>query len=112
MGSREATVTPSTNLRNGQTVRVSWKGFLPGRVVNVVQCAEGGRGSSAACNLVTGKILQPDPTGSGSLDLEIVVGQVGNGICDADHSDCVITVNDASLQDDDANIRIPIAFAR
>ena len=112
MGSREATVTPSTNLRNGQTVRVSWKGFLPGKVVNVVQCAEGGRGSSAACNLVTGKILQPDPTGSGSLELQIVVGQVGNGICDADHSDCVITVNDASLQDDDANIRIPITFAR
>ena len=112
MASRSATVTPSTNLRNGQTVRVSWSGFLPGRVVNVVQCAEGGRGSSAACNLVTGKILQPDPTGAGSLELQIVVGRVGSGICDADHSDCVVTVNDASLQDEDANIRIPITFAR
>lgn len=112
MTSRSATVTPSTNLRNGQTVRVSWSGFLPGRVVNVVQCAEGGRGSSSACNLVTGKILQPNPTGSGSLELQIVVGQVGTGICDADNSNCVITVNDASLQDEDANIRIPITFAR
>ena len=112
MSGRSATVTPSTDLRNGQTVRVTWKGFLPGRVVNVVQCAEGGRGSSASCNLVTGKILQPDPTGSGSLELDIVVGPVGNGICDADHTDCVITVNDASLQDDNANIRIPLTFAR
>ena len=112
MDARRATVTPSTNLRDGQIVRVSWSGFLPGRVVNIVQCAEGGRGSSAACNLVTGKILQPDPTGSGSLELQIVVGRVGTGMCDADHSDCVITVNDASLQDDEANIRIPITFAR
>ena len=112
MDARRATVTPSTNLRDGQIVRVSWSGFLPGRVVNIVQCAEGGRGSSAACNLVTGKILQPDPTGSGSLELQIVVGRVGTGMCDADHSDCVITVNDASLQDEEANIRIPITFAR
>lgn len=112
MSSRRATVTPSTDLRDGQIVKVSWSGFLPGRVVNIVQCAEGGRGSSAACNLVTGKILQPDPTGSGSLDLQIVVGTVGNGMCDADHNDCVITVNDASLQDEDANIRIPLTFAR
>lgn len=112
MTGRTATVTPSTNLRDGQIVRVTWSGFLPGRVVNIVQCAEGGRGSSSACNLVTGKILQPDPTGSGSLELRIVVGAVGTGICDADHSDCVITVNDASLQDEDANIRIPITFAR
>lgn len=112
MTARRATVTPSTDLRDGQIVRVSWSGFLPGRVVNVVQCADGGRGSSAACNLVTGKILQPNPTGSGSLELPIVVGPVGTGRCDADHSDCVIIVNDASLQDEDANIRIPITFAR
>ena len=112
MPSRSATVTPSTDLRDGQIVRVSWDGFIPGRVVNIVQCSDGGRGSSASCNLVTGKILQPDPDGSGSLELRIVVGQVGTGVCDADHDDCVIVVNDASLQDDDANIRIPLTFAR
>jgi hypothetical protein len=111
MLSRSVSVEPSTNLRNGQLVRVTWSGFIPGRVVNVVQCSDGGRGSSASCNLVTGKILQPNPTGSGSLDLEIVVGRVGDGRCDATAANCVIVVNDASLQDDDANIRIPLTFA-
>ncbi len=112
MLSRSASVEPSTNLRNGQLVRVTWSGFIPGRVVNVVQCSDGGRGSSASCNLVMGKILQPNPTGSGSLDLEIVVGRVGDGRCDSTAADCVIVVNDASLQDEDANIRIPLTFAR
>jgi len=80
--------------------------------VNIVQCSGMGRDSSASCNLVTGKILQPDPSGSGSLDLDIVVGQVGNGRCDATTTDCVIVVNDGSLQEEDANIRIPLTFAR
>ena len=109
---RSASATPTTNLRDGQRVRVTWSGFIPGRVVNIVQCSGMGRDSSASCNLVTGKILQPDPSGSGSLDLDIVVGQVGNGRCDATTTDCVIVVNDASLQEEDANIRIPLTFAR
>ena len=111
MGDRKASVTPSTGLRDGQTVKVSWSGFLPGRVINIVQCSGGGLGSSASCNLVTGKILQPDPTGEGSLELQIVEGQVGTGMCDSTTVDCVIVVNDASLPDEDANLRIPISFA-
>ena len=111
MTARAASATPTTNLRNGQRVRVTWSGFIPGRVVNIVQCSGLGRDSSASCNLVTGQILRPDPTGSGSLDLTIVVGQVGNGRCDATTTDCVIVVNDASLQEEDANIRIPLSFA-
>lgn len=112
LSSRAASATPSTFLRDGQTVRVSWSGFLPGRVVTVVQCSGGGLSGVSACDLVTGQVLHDDPTGSGSLELEIVAGRVGNGFCDADHSDCVIIVNDASLQDEDANIRIPLTFAR
>ena len=112
MSARKASVTPSADLSDGQTVTVSWSGFLPGRVVNIVQCSGGGTGGSSNCNLVTGKILQPDPAGEGSLDLQIVEGQVGSGVCDATSTDCVIVINDASLPDDDANIRIPISFAR
>jgi len=112
MPSRTATVTPSMQLRSGQSVRVQWSGFLPGRVVTAVQCSGGGLGGTSSCDLVTGKVLNDDPTGSGSLELEIVVGKVGNGFCDADHNDCVVIVNDASLQDEEANIRIPITFAR
>ena len=112
MSARSATVEPSTGLRDRQKVRVEWSGFLPDRVVTVVQCSGGASDGPASCDLVTGKILQHDPTGSGSLELEIVVGKVGNGVCDADHTDCVVIVNDAALQDADANIRIPLSFAR
>jgi len=112
MSSRAATATPSTFLRNGELVRVSWSEFLPGRVVTVVQCSGGGLGGVSSCDLVTGQVLHDNPTGSGSLELEIIAGRVGNGYCDADHADCVIIVNDASLQDEDANIRIPLTFAR
>jgi dienelactone hydrolase len=108
---RRASVTPDTGLRNGQTVTVTWSGFTPGKVVNVVQCAGGGDSGSGMCDLTKGKILQPDPTGSGSLQLEIIVGPVGSGACGANEPPCVVVVNDAGLQDPDATIRLPISFA-
>jgi hypothetical protein len=93
-------------------VRVEWSGFLPDHVVTVAQCSDGAREGSASCDLVTGKVLRYDPDGWGSLELEIVVGKVGNGICDADHTDCLVIVNDAALLDEDANFRFPLTFAR
>jgi len=112
MPSRTATVTPSTGLRDGQIVRVGWSGFLSDRVVTVTQCSGGAREGSASCDLVTGKVLQQNPDGRGSLELEIIVGKVGNGFCDADRTDCLVLVNDAASQDEDATIRIPLTFAR
>ncbi len=108
---RTASADPTTGLTNGQTVTVTWSGFSPGKVVNVVQCSNGGSGGSDICDLTNGKILQPDPTGEGSLQLEIIVGAVGVGTCDATTDDCVIVVNDGGLQEPDATIRIPLTFA-
>jgi dienelactone hydrolase len=108
---RRATVTPDSGLRNGQLVTVSWSGFTPGKVVNIVQCAGGGESGSGECDLTKGKILHPDPTGSGSLELEIIVGPVGSGACGPAEPPCVVVVNDAGLQDPDATIRLPISFA-
>lgn len=108
---RKAQATPTDDLVDGQTVTVSWSGYLPGQVVNIVQCANGGTEGAELCELATAKILQPNPTGEGSLDLEIVVGPVGTGACGPDEPPCVITVNDAGLQDPDATVRIPIMFA-
>lgn len=108
---RKASAEPTTNLTDGQMVTVSWSGFTPGKVVNIVQCAEGARGGNDICDLTKGKILQPNPTGEGSLQLEIIVGPVGTGTCDATKDDCVIVVNDAGLQDPEATVRIPISFA-
>jgi hypothetical protein len=108
---RQASVDPTEGLTDGQLVTVSWENFTEGQVVNVVQCSQGGRGGNDVCDLTQGQILQPNPTGSGSLQLEIIVGPVGSGTCDATTDDCVIVVNDAGLPDYDATLRIPISFA-
>jgi len=62
--------------------------FTPGKTINIVQCSNRTAGDASACDLKTGKILQPNPTGSGSLEMQVVTGPVGTGVCDADHSEC------------------------
>lgn len=106
-----ATVTPRKNLRNGQAVLVKWSGYTPGKSINIVQCSSHVNGDSAACDLQTGYILQPDPTGEGSIELPIVVGPVGTGVCDAQH-ECDVVVNDGGSLDPDASVRITIRFAK
>jgi fermentation-respiration switch protein FrsA (DUF1100 family) len=103
-----ATVTPSMNLTNGQTVTIQWSGYLPGQVVNIVECSSD---SAAGCDIAGGRILTPDPTGNGTVSLRIVEGQVGTGVCDATHPGCQVAVNDAGLEAPSSTIRIPITFA-
>jgi hypothetical protein len=107
----EATVSPDTDLTGGQIVTVSWKGFTPGKTINIVQCSNRTVGDASACDLRTGKILQPHPTGSGSLPLEIVTGPVGTGVCDATTTDCQIVFNDGGSLDPNASVRVSISFA-
>ncbi|HZR14366.1 MAG TPA: neocarzinostatin apoprotein domain-containing protein [Acidimicrobiia bacterium] len=107
---RRATVEPSRNLRDGQTVTVRWSGFTPGKVVNVVQCSRGAP-TPTSCDLRRGRILILDPTGSGSLRLQVVTGTVGQRVCDHAHPDCFVAVNDASLQEPSATVIVPITFA-
>ncbi len=108
---RMATVTPTDDLTDGQSVTVTWEGFLPDGTINIVQCVgDGESGGSAACDLTDAYILQPNPTGEGATQIDIVVGPVGTGVCDGAHP-CTIVVNDSALQDDAAIIRIPITFA-
>jgi Neocarzinostatin family len=109
---RKATVTPSRGLEGGQLVTVRWEGFSTAGGINVVQCNPDRSQGSAGCDLTKGKILQPDPTGEGELQLEVVEGPVGNGICDADHPPCVILVNDDSSQLPEANLQLKIRFAQ
>jgi hypothetical protein len=91
-------------------VTVTWSGFDPGKTINIVQCTGDGKGGTASCDLLHGKILQPDPTGKGSLSIDTVVGAVGDGTCDAANP-CTILVNDSGRQDADAFIYIPITLA-
>ncbi|MEM9257362.1 MAG: neocarzinostatin apoprotein domain-containing protein [Pseudomonadota bacterium] len=105
---RQASLSEDSNLVDGQTIVVSWSGFLPDTVVSILQCAGDGR-DQASCNIAGGRVLVPDPLGMGSLDLVIRTGAIGNGVCDSANP-CTIVVNDASLIEDEANVRIPITF--
>ncbi len=109
-----ASVTPRKNLRGGQMVTVKWSGYTPGKVVNVLQCNGANRDLSKSneCDYSKAKLLQPDPTGDGSLPLEIVEGPIGTGSCDADHQGCFVIVNNASSTDPKDSVRVDISFAR
>ncbi len=79
----QASVTPRRGLTSGETVTVAWSGFTPGNTINIVQCSNRIAGDASACDLQHGKILQPNPTGSGSLPLTVVhrPGRLGHLRC-------------------------------
>lgn len=107
---RQASLSAQSNLSDGQVITVSWSGFLPGQVVNVLQCTGDGTGGAESCDIAGGKILFPNPEGMGSLQLTIRIGPIGNGVCDSANP-CSVIVNDAGLTDAEATLRIPITLA-
>lgn len=107
---RHASVTPSKELTDGQVVTVRWRGYLPGKVVNIVECSPGH--GITGCDAAAGRILVPDPSGSGMAQLTVVEGTVGSGVCDPAHQGCVVDVNDAGLTAHSATEVVPITFAR
>jgi hypothetical protein len=108
----QATVTPDTNLHDGQAVTVQWSGYTAGKVVNILECShvDIATASSAGCSFAHAAILHPDPTGSGSVVLHVGTGTIGNGVCDAAHS-CYIVVNNASSTDPTNTKDLRIRFA-
>jgi dienelactone hydrolase len=110
----KATVTPNKNLTGGQVVTVQWSGYTPGKVVNILQCTGTNRdlSNSAACDYANAKLLYPDPTGDGEVQLTIVEGPVGTGACDAQHPKCIIVVNNASSSDPRDNVIVDITLKK
>ncbi len=107
---RQVSADPTAGLADGQAVTVTWSGFTPDGVINVVQCSRPGEGANW-CDLSAAQILVPNPTGSGSLELQIVVGDVGEGTCGPVSDQCVIAVNDSGLTEPEATVYIPLQFA-
>jgi hypothetical protein len=54
--------------------------------------------------------LHPDPTGSGSVEIHVGTGTIGNGVCDSTHS-CYVIVNNASSTNPVDTKELPIRFA-
>jgi dienelactone hydrolase len=108
-----ATVTPNTGLADGQTVTVSWEGFAPGVSVNVLQCSRNPPRAAGDCDLKTGALLHPDPSGSGSFSLMVHTGVVGSGggMCGASHPGCVVAVNQGGSLDPSSTVTVGISFA-
>jgi dienelactone hydrolase len=106
-----ASVTPDTDLHDGQAVTVRWSGYTPGKVVNILECShvEIASASSAGCSFAHAAILHPDPTGSGSVVLLLGTGSIGDGVCDASHA-CYVIVNNASSTDPNQTKNLPIRF--
>jgi len=110
----KATVSPKKNLSGGQLVTVDWSGYTPGKAINILQCTASNRDmtNSAGCDYTKAALLHPNPTGEGSLQLEIVEGTVGDGICDAQHQGCFILVNNESSTDPRDSVFLDITFAK
>jgi dienelactone hydrolase len=107
-----ATVTPDTGLHDGEAVTVHWSGYTAGKVVNILECShvDIASASSAGCSFAHAAILQPDPTGSGSVVLHLGTGTIGNGVCDAAHT-CYVIVNNASSTNPADTKQLTIRFA-
>ncbi len=107
-----ASVTPDTNLHNGEAVTVRWSGYTAGKVVNILECShvDIATASSAGCSFAHAAILHPDPTGSGTAVLHVGTGTIGNGVCDAADR-CYVIVNNASSTDPSDTKELPIRFA-
>lgn len=95
-------VTPSTNLRNGESVRVTGSGFKPGDTVFLVECQRNAKGQSG-CK-VPSSSLPPNATiTSGGLlpktTFKVETGRIGSGLCGttkANVARCAVSVGNAA----------------
>lgn len=92
-------VTPSTNLHNGEAVKVTGSGFKAGDSVYVVECLATAKGA-AGCN--TGGAIPATISATGLLPkttFKVTTGKVGTGKCGTKTSNlktCAISAGNAS----------------
>ena len=107
-----ATVTPRTGLHDGRDRDLSVEGLHPGQGGQHPRALDGGHlhRQLGRLQLCPRGDPHPDPTGSGSVDLDIGTGVIGNGVCDATHEGYVV-VNNASSTDPAGSKVVTIWFS-
>lgn len=104
-------VTPSTNLHNGETVKVKGDHFKPGDYVYIVECLRNAKGESGC--LVNGIPTPIKITATGLLPLtkfKVVTGKIGSGTCGTNKNNlakCAVSVGNE--QGTDSGVA-PITF--
>jgi hypothetical protein len=92
-------VVPSTNLHNGEKVRVTGSGFTPGDSVYVVECLASAKGA-AGCNTLGATPATISATGLlPKTSFKVITGKIGNGKCGTKASNlktCAISAGNIS----------------
>lgn len=98
-GGPKLTVTPSTNLHNGEKVKVSGTGFKAGDSVYIVECLVTAKGESN-CNILNTVPATVSKTGTlPKSTFKVTTGKIGNGKCGttaANAKDCAVSVGNIS----------------
>ncbi|HUX03957.1 MAG TPA: fibronectin type III domain-containing protein [Acidimicrobiales bacterium] len=109
--SAHLTVSPSTGLTNGVTVKVTGSGFVPNDQVFVVQCLRSAKGQSG-CAIATATSVTISANGVlPRTSFRVVTGAVGTATCGTRASDlaaCALSAGNASGTD---TATAPITFA-
>jgi Neocarzinostatin family len=105
------TVTPSSNLKAGQTVTVSGADFPPAISLYVLQCGANPGAAGEGCN--TGDLGNPTTSATGTFSgVKIkVVSKAGNQTCDFTHP-CVIAASNGQSGKSAVGTSAAITFAK
>lgn len=105
-------VTPSTNLTNGQIIAVAGTGFTPNDSVYVIECLATTTATSQKCDLATATATTVSPTGGVMAKFAVATGVIfGSTTCGTNASDatnCIVAVGNINGGDTGAT---PITFA-
>ena len=104
------TVTPDTDLVNGQTVTVAGTGYSPNRQIVIVQCLELAT-SAADCDTERYKYVPTDGTGAFSTTWEVRrIAHTANGIVDCGDAPGTCRVIAANPSDTSESTFVAISF--
>ncbi len=96
------TVSPSTGLKNGDTVTITGSGFTPGDSLYALECLATAT-SAAGCNAAGATPITANSDGTlPSTTFKVTTGTIGTGTCGTSASDlsgCVISVSNATAGD-------------